>query len=167
MAHKEEKKGTEKYDKGVKIDETNREILRILQKSSKVTNASLAKKIGLSTAPTLERVRKLEKSGYVRGYQARLDGKKLGLSVMTFVLVRQKSQSNEQKERFISTVGQIPEVVESYHVAGEVDFLLKIVAKDFEAYEEILGQVNKEGNVEMRSLVVLRNNKELSGLPVY
>lgn len=151
----------------LKMDKINKEILKILQENSKVTNAWLAKKVGLSTAPTLERVKKLEANGYVQKYQAKLDGEKLGLAVTTFVLVRQKLQSSDEKEKFIANIKKIPEVVESYHVAGEIDFLLKIMARNFEAYEEVLGTLNQEGKVVTRSLVVLRSNKDSVGLPIY
>ena len=151
----------------VKLDATDKKILRILQGNSKITNARLSKEIGLSTAPTLERVKKLKRSGYVERYQAQLSSEKLGLSVTTFVLVRQKSQSSEQKEKFIAATQKIPEVIGCYHVAGEVDFLLKITAKNFEAYEGVLERLNEGGSVTTRSLVVLRSNINGENLPIY
>ena len=121
-----------------KLDETDLRILKILQQNSKVTNLDLSKKIGLSPAPTLERVRKLEQSGVVDSYHAVVNPNSIGLDVMTFVLVSLAWQKENALNHFLEKIKEIDEITECYIITGEADFLIKIVCKDIPTYEKLL-----------------------------
>ena len=103
---------------GLKLDRIDRKILEILQANAKITNAQLSKDIGLSPAPTLERVKKLENSGLILSYHAKLDNEKLGLQVSTFVQVTLVGHNKQNIETFIKEIDQIDEVVECHHITG-------------------------------------------------
>ncbi|MFZ1703422.1 MAG: Lrp/AsnC family transcriptional regulator [Saprospiraceae bacterium] len=121
-----------------KLDKLDLRILKILQENSKITNLELSKRIGLSPAPTLERVKKLEQSGIISSYHANVDPTLLGLNVKTFVLVSLAWQKPNALENFISKVKVIPEITECYIITGDADFILKIVCKDIPNYEKLL-----------------------------
>ncbi|MCB0652683.1 MAG: Lrp/AsnC family transcriptional regulator [Saprospiraceae bacterium] len=121
-----------------KLDETDLRILKILQESSKITNLDLSKKIGLSPAPTLERVRKLEQSGVIDSYHAVVSPNSIGLSVMTFVLVSLAWQKENALNHFLEKIKEIDEITECYIITGEADFLIKIVCADIPTYEKLL-----------------------------
>lgn len=121
-----------------KLDETDLRILKILQENSKITNLDLSKKIGLSPAPTLERVRKLEQSGVVDSYHAVVNPNSIGLDVMTFVLVSLAWQKENALNHFLEKIKEIDEITECYIITGEADFLIKIVCKDIPTYEKLL-----------------------------
>ncbi|KAA3641636.1 MAG: Lrp/AsnC family transcriptional regulator [Bacteroidetes bacterium] len=121
-----------------KLDETDLRILKILQESSKITNLDLSKKIGLSPAPTLERVRKLEQSGVIDSYHAVVNPNSIGLSVMTFVLVSLAWQKENALNHFLEKIKEIDEITECYIITGEADFLIKIICADIPTYEKLL-----------------------------
>jgi DNA-binding Lrp family transcriptional regulator len=121
-----------------KLDETDLRILKILQESSKITNLDLSKKIGLSPAPTLERVRKLEQSGVIDSYHAVVNPSSIGLSVMTFVLVSLAWQKENALNHFLEKIKEIDEITECYIITGEADFLIKIICADIPTYEKLL-----------------------------
>ena len=114
----------------IKLDNTDRKILEILQSNAKITNAQLSKDIGLSPAPTLERVKKLENSGIIRSYHAKLDTSKIGLGVSTFVQVSLKGHNKNNIDTFIKRINDIPEVIECHHITGSGDFILKVISSD-------------------------------------
>ena len=97
--------------KTIKLDATDRKILELLQKNSNITNALLAKEIGLSPAPTLERVNKLEAAGIIKSYHAVVDGMLVGLGVSTFVMASLKGHNKDNIEKFVNAIKQIDEVV--------------------------------------------------------
>ena len=123
---------------GTKFDKIDLKILKILQENSKITNLDLSKKIGLSPAPTLERVKKLEQTEIIKSYHAKVDAAKLGLNVRTFVLVSLAWQKENALENFIKKIKEVEEITECYIITGDADFLLKIVCKDLQAYEQLL-----------------------------
>ena len=110
-----------------KIDRVDRKILEILQSDGRITNAQLSKEIGLSPAPTLERVKKLEQTGIIKSYHAELDPEHVGLGVTTFVQVSLKSHNKTTIEKFVSAIEKITEVTECHHTTGSCDFILKVV----------------------------------------
>ncbi len=152
----------------IKLDATDRKILEILQTSSNITNALLAQEIGLSPAPTLERVKKLENSGVIKSYHAVIDMASVGLGVCTFVTVSLKGHNKENIAKFISAIEKIEEVVECHHVTGQADFLLKIVAQDIPAYQNLM--LEKVTNIEvvdsMQSIVILSTFKDSKVIPL-
>lgn len=146
----------------MKLDSIDKNILHILQGDGNITNSSLAKEIGLSPAPTLERVKKLEQSGIIKGYRAKLDEQILGLGVTTFVLVSLSSHKINQIKTFIDKIIALDEVIECHHITGSGDFLLKILIEDIPSYQKLildkLSQIEEIGN--MSSLVVLASYKQ-------
>ncbi|MCY4418662.1 MAG: Lrp/AsnC family transcriptional regulator [Cytophagales bacterium] len=143
-----------------KLDKIDKRILDILQKNSKLTNAKLAQMIGLSAAPTLERVKKLEQAGVITGYHARLDRKKIGLHVITLALVSLKEQNRVESEKFVESVLTFPEIVSCYYLTGMADFLIKVVITDFAAYEDLIGKINKGKGFSIQTLVVIDVKKQ-------
>lgn len=121
-----------------KLDKIDLSILKILQENSKITNLELSKKIGLSPAPTLERVKKLEATNIIESYHAKVNAEKIGLNVRTFVLVSLAWNKENALENFLNRINSIDEITEGYIVTGEGDFLLKIITKDIPSYEQLL-----------------------------
>ncbi|MBK7223554.1 MAG: Lrp/AsnC family transcriptional regulator [Saprospiraceae bacterium] len=121
-----------------KLDKIDLKILKLLQENSKITNLDLSRKIGLSPAPTLERVKKLEQAGIILSYHAKVDSTAIGLNVKTYVLVSLAWQKPNALENFIKKVKQVDEITECYIITGDADFLLKIVCKDIPTYEKLL-----------------------------
>jgi len=152
----------------IKLDPTDRKILELLQTNSNITNAQLASEIGLSPAPTLERVKKLENAGIIKSYHAVVDQASVGLGVCTFVTVSLKGHNKENIDKFIKAISQIEEVVECHHVTGQADFIMKIVASDIPAYQTLM--LEKVSNIEvvdnMQSTVILSTFKDSRVIPI-
>ncbi|MEJ2005217.1 MAG: Lrp/AsnC family transcriptional regulator [Cyclobacteriaceae bacterium] len=154
--------------RNIKLDETDRRILEILQKNAKITNAQLSQEIGLSPAPTLERVKKLENSGVIQSYHAKLDPDKIGLGVSTFVMVSLKGHNKENIEKFVSRIEDIPEIVECHHVTGSGDFILKIVTEDINSYQTLMLETVSNIDIvdNMQSMVILSTFKDSKVMPL-
>lgn len=150
-----------------KLDKIDLKILKILQENSKITNLDLSKKIGLSPAPTLERVKKLENNDVIKSYHAEINPQALGLNVKTFVLVDLAWQKEKALENFIQKLSDISEVVECYIITGEADFLLKIVCNDIPSYEKILFKtLSQIEEIErLKTLMTLSTVKDSKLLP--
>jgi len=151
-----------------KIDDIDKKILEILQSRAKITNAKLSEEIGLSPAPTLERVKKLEQMGIIASYHAKLNTEKIGLGVTTFVLATLSGHNRANIEGFIEEINKIPEVVECHHITGAGDFILKVIAKDIASYQKLmLEKVSDIKQVDnMQSMVVLSTFKDSKVIPV-
>ena len=151
-----------------KIDDIDRKILEILQSRAKITNARLSEEIGLSPAPTLERVKKLEQMGIITSYHAKLNTEKIGLGVTTFVLATLNGHNRTNIESFVKEINKIPEVVECHHITGAGDFILKVVAKDIASYQKLmLEKISDIKQVDnMQSMVVLSTFKDSKVIPV-
>lgn len=121
-----------------KLDDTDIEILRLLQKDGRITNADLARQVQLSPPSILQRVRKLEEGGFVDKYVALLSAAELGYLITVFAQVSLSLHQEQPIEQFRAAVLDIPEVMEVYHVSGEFDFLLKILVEDMSAYEVLV-----------------------------
>ena len=152
---------------GYKIDKTDLKILKILQENSKITNLELSKRIGLSAAPTLERVKKLEQSKIILSYHAKVDAKAIGLNVSTYVLVSLAWQKPNALENFVAKVKKIDEITECYIITGDADFIMKIVCKDIETYEKLLYKtISKIEEIErLKTLMTLSKVKKEKVLP--
>lgn len=120
------------------LDEVDVQILATLQEDGRITNADLAKKVGLSPPSVLQRVRTLEKAGLIRGYHAILDHERLGLRITAMVMIQLSLHQEQPIERFRRGVQDIPEITECYHVSGDFDFLLKVIVRDMRSYEIFL-----------------------------
>jgi len=121
-----------------KLDDIDRKILDLLQKDARISNKALALEVGLSVSPTYERVKRLEREGYIRGYKAICDPKKLGLPLLSFCQVSLKEHSEELISRFQKQVQEIEEIVSCYHIAGDHDYLLEIRTQSMEAYQDFI-----------------------------
>jgi Lrp/AsnC family leucine-responsive transcriptional regulator len=150
-----------------RLDRIDLRILKILQDNSKITNLDLSKKIGLSPAPTLERVKKLEQSGIIQSYHAQVNPTSIGLSVKTFVLVSLAWQKENALNNFLDKVKDIQEIVECYIITGEADFLMKIVCKDIPTYEKLLFKtLSQIEEIErLKTLMTLSTVKDSKVLP--
>ncbi len=122
----------------VRLDRIDHTILEHLQRDGRATNLEVAAAAGLSPSPAHRRQRLLEQGGIIRGYVALLDQDRVGLPVNVFVSVRLSAQTEEHLQAFERAVGEIPEVMECYVMSGASDYLLRVVAPDLGAYEELL-----------------------------
>ena len=152
----------------MKLDIIDLKILKALQENSKITNIELSKMVGLSAAPTLGRVQKLEKLGIISSYHAKVNDAKLGLGFMALVqlsLIRQKSTA---VENFIQQIQDISEVIECLQLTGNFDYQLRITTKDIPTFEKILeeklGQIEEIG--QMQTSVVLAVKKNIPVAPM-
>ena len=154
--------------KRIKLDTKDKQILKILQENGRITNAQLAIDVGLSPAPTLERVKKPEKLGIIVSYHAMLNHPAIGLGVSTFAKVTLKSHNKEAINRFASELQKVDEVVECHHTTGTADFMLKVVARDIPAYQELmLENITEILEInEIESMVVLSTLKDSRTVPV-
>lgn len=152
----------------VKLDRIDRRILADLQDHGRMTNVDLAKRAGISAPPCLRRVRALEKSGFIRGYHADLNSEALGYAVTIFAQVGLNSQAEADLKAFEALATSWPQVRECHMLAGETDFLLKVVAEDWDSYQKFLTtQLTAAPNVShVKSSLSIRTSKFAPGVPV-
>jgi Lrp/AsnC family leucine-responsive transcriptional regulator len=150
------------------IDKTDLQILKILQENGRITNLQLSGEIGLSPAPTLERVRKLENANYIKSYHALVDEEKLGLGIKTFVKISLDFHINDAIQIFLKEIQPIKEVTECHHVTGECDFLIKVYVKDIKAYEKlIIDKISKISVVKsFQTMIIMSTNKKEPIVPL-
>lgn len=122
----------------VKFDGIDLKILEALQTDSKITNATLAQRIGISPPSTLERVKKLEQQGIIRGYVALIDAAAVGKSIAALVHVTLREHGEEKLSTFKKAVQKFDEVQAAWHTAGEEDFILKVLVTDMQQYEDFV-----------------------------
>lgn len=152
----------------MKLDQIDFNILRILQNKGRITNAQLASEVGLSPAPTLERVRKLEKSGLIESFHALVNAEKLGLNIIIFIEVKLNYHSQFAIESFIEKLDAMEDITEAYHITGDGDFLLKMYSPSIADYQKfIVEKLSKmEGVGHIQSKVVLSTIKRQMSLPL-
>ena len=133
-----------------------------------MTNVELARRVGLTAPPCLRRVRALEDAGIIDSYHARLDASALGYGIMVFALVSLKSQAEDDLRAFEEHVAALPEVRECHMLNGEIDFILKIVAHDLQAFQTFLtSKLTPAANVaSVKTSLTIRTSKDLIGVPV-
>ncbi len=144
------------------------EILSALQDDGRISNASLAARVGLSEAACWRRVRRLESEGYILGYQAILDRRKMGFGVVAFVLVRLANHRGEEPSAFEEALRDIPEVLGCHNITGHADYLLHVVARDLDTYGELVhGRLRQlPGVASLTSSLMLRRIKYARRLPL-
>ena len=151
----------------MKLDQLDLNILKKLQENGKITNLQLSKDIGLSPAPTLERVKKLENQGFIQSYHALVQESKLNLGITAFMQISLIRQRDNAISNFINQINQIDEVMECYNVTGQADYLLKIIVADIIAFDflvkEKLSLIDEIRN--MHSMIVISKDKYSSVLP--
>lgn len=152
----------------VKLDRTDRHILSDLQTNGRMTNVELARRAGISAPPCLRRIRALEEVGYIRGYHAEVNAAALGFGVTVFAQVGLDSQAAADLKAFEELVEAWPEVRECHMLAGEMDFMLKIVAEDWDAYQRFLTSrlVAAPNVAHVKSALAIRASKWLPGVPI-
>jgi Lrp/AsnC family leucine-responsive transcriptional regulator len=144
------------------LDRIDLKILRVLQDNARISYVDLAAQVGLSTTPCLERVKRLERSGIIRGYKAVLDPKALKAKLLVFVEISLESQSPAVFDEFRRAVRKLPQVQECHLVSGQFDYILKCRIPEMSAYRQLLGEVvlTLPGVKESKSYVVMEEVKE-------
>lgn len=152
----------------IKLDDVDRQILRDLQTNGRMTNVELAKRAGISAPPCLRRVRALEDSDVIRGYHADIDHEALGYTVTVFAFVGLQSQAEGDLQDFETLVTAWPEVRECHMLVGETDFLLKIVAHDWDDFQRLLTtRLTSAPNVShVKTALAIRSEKNEPGVPI-
>ena len=120
------------------LDDIDWHILQELQNNGRITNVELAKRVGISAPPCLRRVRTLEEAGFIDGFHATLDHKKLGLSVTAFAMVGLTSQAENDLQSFTEQIHKLPQVIECYMLSGEVDFILKCSTTNLASFQDFI-----------------------------
>ncbi|MEO9337552.1 Lrp/AsnC family transcriptional regulator [Mesorhizobium sp. SB112] len=121
----------------LELDAIDRSLLRALQKDASLSQRDLADQVGLSQNACWRRLRNLRELGIIKGQTVRLDAEKLGLGLTVFVMLRTRHHSREWLQHFRSVVTKIPNVIDFYRIAGDYDYMLKIVAEDMNAYDRV------------------------------
>ncbi|MBP6385590.1 MAG: Lrp/AsnC family transcriptional regulator [Pseudarcicella sp.] len=122
----------------MKLDNTDKEILKHLQQDALLTTKELASRLNLSPTPVYERVRRLEKDGVIKKYVALLDREKITKDLMVFCSIRLKEHAQKAGAKFVKEVVGLEEVQECYNISGDYDFILKIIVKDMREYQSFL-----------------------------
>ncbi|MFT5709904.1 MAG: Lrp/AsnC family leucine-responsive transcriptional regulator [Halioglobus sp.] len=150
------------------LNKIDRNILRVLQKEGRTSFAELARQVGLSTTPCKERVKRLEREGVIRGYQAILNPSYLDAGLVVIVQIRLSRTSQDIFEEFKRYAYDLPEVQECYLVSGNFDYLIKARVADMAAYREFLGEtlLTLPGVQESTSYVVMEQVKETLALEI-
>lgn len=150
------------------LDAIDRNILRRLQENARISNVDLAREVGLSPSPCSRRVRDLEQAGVIRRYATVVDAAAVGLPVSVFVSVALDKQVEHNLEVFEAAVADLPEVTECYLMTGEHDYLLRVVAKDIEAFRRFLLEhlTRVPGVSNIQSSFALNQVKYLAALPL-
>ena len=150
------------------LDSIDRCLLAELQDEGRVTNVDLARRVGLTAPPCLRRVRALEEAGVIRGYHADLDASSLGFTITVFAMVSLKSQAEEDLRAFENHIKGLAEVRECHMLNGEIDFILKIVSKDLQSFQEFLtSKLTPAPNVaSVKTSLTIRTAKNEPGVPL-
>ena len=150
------------------LDEIDRQLLTELQGRGRITNVELANRVGLTAPPCLRRVRALEETGVIKGYHADLDASKLGFSITVFAMVSLRSQAEDDLREFEQAMRDLPEVREVHMLNGEIDFILKIVSRDLQSFQEFLtSKLTPAPNVgSVKTSLTIRTSKHTPGVPL-
>jgi len=151
-----------------KLDSIDLKILAELQADGRITNVELSRRAKITAPPCLRRMRALEKAGYIQGYHADLDAKSLGFEVTGFAFVGLSSQHDHDLKAFEEHVRSWPNVRECFMLSGEVDFLLKVVAKDLSSFQSFITEVlTAEKNVaSVKTALSIHASKSQPGVPI-
>jgi Lrp/AsnC family transcriptional regulator, leucine-responsive regulatory protein len=153
---------------GNSLDSTDYKILKLLQENAKMTNSTLSQQVGLTQTPTLERVKKLETTGVIKSYHARLDYSRVGLFVQAIILISLSRHKSNSFTNFVDSIKEITEVAECYMLTGEFDYMLKVMVKDIPSFERLITQ--KLSRIEeianLKTLVILSEEKYSPVAPI-
>ncbi|WP_281424761.1 winged helix-turn-helix transcriptional regulator [Paludibacterium yongneupense] len=150
------------------LDKTDLKILRLLQENGRISMTELAERVGLSTTPCTERVRRLERDGVIEGYYARLNPQAVGAGLLVFVEIKLSAKSGDIFDAFRREIQKIPQIMECHLVSGEYDYLIKARLPDMSMYRKLLGDILLQlpAANESHSYVVMEEVKETLLLPV-
>lgn len=150
------------------LDEIDLKILKRLQHDGRVTNVELAQSVGLTAPPCLRRMRALEDDGIITAYHAAIDPTKMGYTITVFAMVSLKSQAESDLQAFEDHVQGLPEVRDCYMLNGEIDFMLKVVAKDLQQFQKFLtSNLTSAPNVaSVKTSLTIRSAKHEPGVPI-
>ncbi|MBD9179180.1 MAG: Lrp/AsnC family transcriptional regulator [Odoribacter splanchnicus] len=150
------------------LDATDIQILYALQQDAKVNTKELSEKLHISKTPIYERIKRLENDGYIKGYTALVDNKKIGLPLIAFCNVSLAVHDDEHIRRFQQEIKDIDEIMECYSIGGIYDFFLKVVLKDLDAYNRFVFEklTKVHGIVKMQSAFVLNEIKHTTVLNI-
>ena len=142
------------------MDLLDKKIISIIQNDSSLPLATIAKRIGLSTTPCFNRIKKLEEDGVIKKRVAIIDHNKINLPIVVFLSISVEQHSKEWLENFVEKLTRYDEIVEMYRLTGDSDYLMKVMAKSIEAYDKFNQQLIKEINFRsLNSNIVLAKNK--------
>lgn len=152
----------------MQLDETDIKILEILQENGRITNAKLAEMIKLSPAPTLERVKKLEKAGYILGYHARLNEKALGIGISAYMLVSVIRQEDKGKKSFYEQIKNINEIVECHQITGAADYIIRLYFQNMEEFDKFVREklTQMDCVLQTQTLVIIKTYKDQKKIPI-
>lgn len=150
------------------LDSIDLKLLAELQSNGRITNVDLADKVGLTAPPCLRRMRTLEQTGVIKSYHAHIDPASLGYTITVFAMVSLKSQAEEDLKAFEHHVLSLPDVRECHMLNGEIDFILKILARDLQSFQELLtSKLTSAPNVSsVKTSLTIRTAKDEPGVPV-
>lgn len=150
------------------LDRIDKRILTELQRNGRISYVDLAEKVGLSSTPCMERVKRLEKDGYIQGYYARLDPQLLGYRMLVFVEISLSYQSPDAFQKFNKAVDNLPYILECHLVSGDADYLIKARIDDMSEYRALLGDMllTLPGVKTSKSYIVMEEVKESQQLPL-
>ncbi|WP_298399855.1 Lrp/AsnC family transcriptional regulator [Sphingobium sp.] len=152
----------------ISIDAMDRKILDLLQKDSSLSVNDLSERVGLSATPCWKRIKRLEQAGIIEKRVAILNRDKLGLGVTVMVAVRTSKHSEEWLQSFARGISEIPEVLEFYRMSGEIDYLLKIVARDIADYDRIYRKLTRAVELsDVSSSFAMQEIKSTTALPLF
>lgn len=150
------------------LDDTDKLMLRILQKDAHLTVKELAARVHLSPSPTFERQKRLERLGYIKRYMAVVDPKKVGNGILVLCNIRLKQHTQSLIQQFMDAVQHIDEITECYNTSGDFDFLIKVYTKDMKAYQQFM--LNTLGTIpcvgSLNSIFVIDQTKSTRGVPI-
>ena len=151
-----------------KLDELDLKILSLLQEHGRMTNVELARRVGISAPPCLRRMRALEDARFIRGYHAEVSPEALNFSVTVFAMIGLSSQSEADLSAFEAKVSEWPLVRECYMLTGEADYMLKVVAHDWDEYQNfVTRELTATPNVShVKTAMTLKVSKNLPGIPI-
>jgi DNA-binding Lrp family transcriptional regulator len=150
------------------LDMIDLKLLSELQADGRITNVDLATKVGLTAPPCLRRMRALEQSGVIKSYHADIDPGLLGYTITVFAMVSLKSQAEADLRAFEAHMRSLPDVRECHMLNGEIDFILKIVARDLQSFQELLtSELTSAPNVtSVKTSLTIRTAKDEPGVPI-
>lgn len=141
-----------RMDMTTSLDAIDLKILRLLQEDARLTTKELAGRVNLSTTPVFERLKRLEREGFIKKYVAVLDAEKLDLGFEVFCSVKLKQMTRDVAREFTRVIRDIPQVAECYNISGEYDYLLKIRARNMKDYNDfiinVLGTIDAIGSIQ-------------------